>query len=387
MTKKRAWLLASYHIQDFGVKGLSELALAENKQWEILKEKKQFFKVNGLFYIQTCNRIEYLYCFNSDDVSGQDMGLLLPALTSRIYTDLGEITEHLLAVCLSKDSLVFGESQIMGQFKRAYNEAKEQQILGDDLGKLLPWILQESKKIRSKLPFRHFPSSMSALAAKKVQNNINSGDDILFIGAGETNEIVARYLNKKGYSNFHFLNRSLAKAENLAKNIAGRSYTWRDISHIKPVSAIICATSSQEILVNKDLLEKLKPNIVIDLSMPNNVCEAACRELNIDLHTVESFKNNLDQVKKDSQSFLWDLQKHIIDAKNLILRQWKIHSSAISLKSFKDHQGAYIDRIVKELKNNDASDKIITNITRELKLISHEQILDFRKSIENEESY
>ena len=387
MTNKRAWLLASYHIEEFGVKGLSELALAEKSRWEVLGRKFDFENVDGLFYLQTCNRIEYLYCLNSDEITGQDMSSLLPTLTSRIYTDLGEITEHLLGVCLSKDSLVFGENQILGQFKRAYNDSLENALLGETLAKLLPWILKEAKAIRSTLPFRHFPSSMSALAAKSIQSNLNKNDGVLFIGAGETNALVAKHLNKKDYANFYFINRTPAKAKNLADNIAGQVSSWDELNNLNHIEAIVCATNATDILIHQEILTNLKPKLVIDLSLPNNVCEIACKDMNIQLLNVESFRNDLDKVKEESKSFMWDLQKHLIDAKTKTLNRWKLDNSAKTLKNFRQHQNVYIERIVGELKDNGASEKIVTNITKELKQISHQQILEFRRSIENEETY
>jgi len=388
MTASRSWLLASYHIEEFGVKGLSDLALPENKQWHLLREKAQKHpQVEGLFYLQTCNRIEYLYCLRGEELSGHDMNSLLPALTSRLFTDLGEITEHLLGICLSKDSLVFGENQILGQFRRAYLATKEENLVGDPLDKILPWVMEEAKRIRNKLPFRHFPSSMSALAAKKIQQQFTPDAKILLIGAGETNELVAKYLAKKNYHNLYVLNRTFSKAEKLCQRLAGKAFDWSKTDDIPKVDAIVCATNSTEILVSKDALQKWQPQLVIDLSLPENVDVRACQEQAITFLNVENFRNDLDRVKSESREFLWDLQKEIIHAKNEILNKWKIHTHAGQIKSFKEHQATYIESIINELKAHEASDDLIKNISKQLKHISYQQILEFRKSIQNDEAY
>lgn len=387
MQSDTQWLLASYHIQDFGVKGLSALALSENKKWDLLREKLNQPNIKGLFYLQTCNRIEYLYCLSSADTNGNDLNSYLPALTSRVKTDLNDIIDHLLSVCLSKDSLVFGESQILGQFKRSYAEAKEENFLNKDLNNLIQWVLKEAKQIRNHLPFKHFHSSISVLAAQAVQLDHNTEAKILFVGSGETNEIAARYLSKNNFKNLHFVNRSFSKAKALADALHGTAHTWEQTANLNNIDVVICATTSKEILIDKEKINQWKIKTAVDLSVPANISKEDCLSAGINHYDVSNFQHAMERVKDESNEFLLNLQKCITEAKHRIFSNWQIHTSSKLFTQFKKQQDSWMKEVMEEIRESDIEEKVTESIEKKLKKICHQQIIELRKSIEQNEIY
>ncbi|MCB0348298.1 MAG: hypothetical protein KDD37_05655 [Bdellovibrionales bacterium] len=382
--KHTYFALASYHIKDFGVQGLTHIALPEKRLFEQLKEKLNVSGVKGLFYIQTCNRIEYLYSITSDTKLEESFDLLFPHITKRFYTDEKEIIDHLLSVCLSKDSLVFGENQILGQFKKAFLDADTNGLLNRDLHHLLKLVLQEAKRIRSQSNFRHFPTSMSALAAKRIQHIAKTNASILFVGAGETNELVARHLLKKDYRNFYWLNRTESKAAAMAKATAGSSLSWSQLlQQNNQFDVVITATSAGEILFEQSMLEKLGVKVAIDLSVPANINTSGSAAFLF--YNVENFKADLRSVSAESQIFLQDLNQKIIDSTDTIQQQLQLDRLSPLLAKYHQSQQEIFEKHRQELEISLAGtadkDKIMTWFEKTFKELSHQNLVEIKKAI------
>ncbi len=382
--KQNYFALASYHIKDFGVQGLTHIALPEKRLFEQLKEKLNIPGVKGLFYIQTCNRIEYLYSITSDTKLENKFDSLFPQITKRFYTDEKEIVDHLLSVCLSKDSLVFGENQILGQFKKAYSDANEHAFLNRDLHHLLKLVLQEAKRVRSECNFRHFPTSMSALAAKRIQHIVKPDASILFVGAGETNELVARHLLKKDFRNFFWLNRTESKAAAMAKTTAGVSLSWRQLlQQNNNFDVVITATSAGEILFEQSMLDKLGAKLAIDLSVPANINTP--NSASFLFYNVESFKADLNSVSKESQVFLQTLNQKISESTDCIQQHLQLDRLSPLLTKYHQNQQEILARHKLELEKNladtDDKEKIMIWFEKTFKELSHQNLIEIKKAL------
>jgi glutamyl-tRNA reductase len=382
--RNQFFALASYHIKDFGVQGLTHIALPEKRLHEQLKEKLNIPGVNGLFYIQTCNRIEYLYSLSLDVKLEDSFDSLFPQITKRFYSDEKEIIDHLMSVCLSKDSLVFGENQILGQFKQAFSQANDVGLLNRDLHHLLKLVLQEAKRVRSECNFRHFPSSMSTLAAKRIQHTIRNDARILFVGAGETNELVARHLLKKNYKNFFWLNRTETKAAKMAESTAGTALSWAQLlQQNMSFDVIVTATSAGEILFDQKSIEKLGAKIAIDLSVPANI--QTNENAPFLFFNVENFKSDLESVASESQIFLQTLNQKIIDSIDCIQQDLQLDRLAPLLAKYHQSQQELYEKHKLELERSlgDSAEKqkVLTWFEKTFKELSHQNLVEIKKAL------
>jgi len=382
--RNQFFAIASYHIKDFGVQGLTHIALPEKRLHEQLKEKLNIPGVKGLFYIQTCNRIEYLYSLSPEVKLEESFDSLFPQITKRFYTNENEIVDHLLSVCLSKDSLVFGENQILGQFKQAFLNANDAGLLDRGLHHLLKLILQEAKRVRSECNFRHFPSSMSTLAAKRIQHTVCNDARILFIGAGETNELVARHLLKKNYKNFFWLNRTETKAVAMAEATAGTTLSWGQLlQQNMNFDVVVTATTAGEILFEQTSLKKLGVKVAIDLSVPANIrCSDSPSFL---FFNVENFKADLQSVATESQVFLQTLNQKIADCIDLIQQDLQLSRLAPLLAKYHQSQQEIFEKhkleLEKSLGDSSEKQKVLNWFEKTFKELSHHNLSEIKKAL------
>ena len=180
----------------FGESQLND-ALSRLVDQEILDE--------GLI-VSTCNRVELI----ASTPAGADRGLdcladflrdfhqLAPeTLNGHIYRHAdSNAIKHLFRVAASLDSLVIGESQILGQVKEAYRHAINAGTIGRVLSQLMHRTLSVAKRIRTETGVAHNPVSISSVAvelARKIFGDL-SDKTVLLVGAGEMGELAARSL-------------------------------------------------------------------------------------------------------------------------------------------------------------------------------------------------
>src|SRR5712692_6350552 len=194
-------------------------ALARLVDQEILDE--------GLI-VSTCNRVELI----ASTLSGADRGLDCLAdflsnfhhfppntLNGHIYkhADANAI-KHLFRVAASLDSMVVGESQILGQVKEAYQYAVNAGTIGRVLSQLMHRALTVAKRIRTETGVAQNPVSVSSVAvelARKVFEDLTD-KTVLLVGAGEMGELAARSLIDAGTNKLIVTNRSADRAEEIA---------------------------------------------------------------------------------------------------------------------------------------------------------------------------
>ena len=164
--------------------------------------------INGVeeaLYLSTCNRVEIIASIAEDGNALKDLsnflarsgGLTQPEAEGCFYEYRNEeAVRHIFRVASSLDSLVMGETQILGQVKDAYREALEQYATGVVLNRLMHCSFRAAKRVRSETGIAINPVSVSHAAvelAKKIFGSLD-GKKILLIGAGEMAELTGTQL-------------------------------------------------------------------------------------------------------------------------------------------------------------------------------------------------
>jgi glutamyl-tRNA reductase len=266
------------------------LAFSEPLLHDALAELVDQDAVEEGLIVSTCNRVEIL----ASAPPGADRGLgrlmqflcefhhLDPSeLNGHLYrySDAGAVT-HVFRVASSLDSMVVGESQILGQVKDAYQTAVDAGTIGRVLSQLMNRSLHVAKRIRTETGVAHNPVSVSSVAvelARKIFNEL-SDKTVLLLGAGETAELAARSLIDGGTGKLLVTNRTAERAGEMAQDFGGVAVGFEAFYDVLPsVDIVLCSTGAPNYVIRpaetRKALKSRKrgPLLLIDISVPRNI--------------------------------------------------------------------------------------------------------------------
>ena len=245
--------------------------------------------VRAVVVLSTCNRTEF-YCEALHLRTLNDMLIGHPEqdnplLQQQAYAYEGfDAVQHLMQVTSSLNSLIVGETEIIGQVKQAYAMAQAAGLSGKYLDRLFQNAFSVAKVVRSRTAIGTHSVSMAQLAAKLAQpifSNIKEST-VLLIGAGKLAEAIARQLCVMGVKSIMVANRSLGRATAFAGIFAERTNTRgfglsQIKQHLSEADIVISATRSPVPLLMKEAmiealrLRKRKPMVMLDLGVPRNI--------------------------------------------------------------------------------------------------------------------
>jgi glutamyl-tRNA reductase len=303
------------------LKELGKFVICNESLEERLQALRAKFDITEIFYIGTCNRVEFVFTgpVNCSPEFLQDFirtlhfcgsAEQLEAFSKLVSVYEGEeALNHLLRISCSLESLVVGEKEILAQVRKAYNTCKESGFTGDYLRLIMGRVVKTAKEVYTDTNISRKPISVVSLAYRKLRElNMCSHARILIIGAGETNQNIAKYLKKHKFSNFAIFNRSKEKAVNLAKELQGEAYDLKDlINYKKGFDVIITCTSASEPIITEEVYKSLlngetDKKVIVDLAVPNDTCPRVVENypLNfIEVHTLQEIANSNLQERYD----------------------------------------------------------------------------------------
>ncbi len=215
--------------------------------------------------LSTCNRTE-IYCALEarDEAPVADWLAGHRAIGKRDLEDTAYVlweedaARHLMRVASGLDSQVLGEPQIMGQVKAAYEVARGTGTLGPELNLLSQGALYAAKRVRTDTGIGRNPVSIAYVAVTMARQVIDLGAaKCLLIGAGETIELVARHLASAGVREIGIANRTLARADQLARGIGARAMGLGDIPRrLRDYDLVISSTDAAEHIVSASMVER-----------------------------------------------------------------------------------------------------------------------------------
>ena len=188
-----------------------------------------------------------------------------------------EGVQHLLRVASSLESLVVGEREIITQVRKAYDICNQMGLTGDFLRLLVRQTIETAKDIYTHTDIARNPVSVASLAYRQLRDlGIKNDARIIFVGAGETNTVLANYFQKHKFANFTVFNRSLAKATQLAAVLKGRAFELGELVAFKEgFDVLVVCTSSGEPVITSEIYASLNQDtqkkVIIDLGLPANV--------------------------------------------------------------------------------------------------------------------
>jgi len=287
---------------------LERAAVSGDALGKLLRDVFQAEPVAGTFVVSTCNRVE-IYAevdkFHAglsgiSDLLARHSGIPLTELTPHLYVHYEDrAVQHLLAVASGLDSMVVGETQILGQVRQALALAREQGTLGrvlDDLGALA---LRAAKRAHAETGIDRAGANLVSvgvgLAAARLRPDSPAagqplaGLSVLVVGAGSMSSLAVATANRLGAASIVIANRTARRADRLAASVAGATAGLADlpaalaaadlvISCTGADGAVITTGMARDALALRAAGAAAGPLVLLDLALPRDV-EPAVGEL------------------------------------------------------------------------------------------------------------
>ena len=253
--------------------------------------------------LSTCNRTE-LYCAAEAHVAEQLPGWLAEfnqieaaALRPHVYLlDRDEAVRHAFRVASGLDSMVLGETQILGQLKDAVRAADEAGALGTLLHQLFQRTFSVAKEVRSTTAIGAQSVSMAAAAVRLAERVFGKLSDckVLFIGAGEMIELCATHFAAQQPASIVVANRTLERAETLANRFDASIMRLSDLpERLAEFDVVVSCTASTLPILGLGMVEratksrKRKPMVMVDLAVPRDIEPEVARLDDVYLYSVD----------------------------------------------------------------------------------------------------
>lgn len=274
--------------------------------------------VLGVVILATCNRLE-IYADTLDPaVAAQQIQHTLctdfDVPTSSLYMQTGQAAVvHLLSVACGLDSMVLGESQILGQVADAYQHAQQHPQLTPLLHRLFSLALETGKRAHTQTHISRHSTSVSHVALNLAQG----AQTLLIVGAGVMAEQAARAAQERNIAQIYVVNRTYASAQALAQQVGGTAYLWSELwTLLHHVDAVICATGAPHtVLQTADLArvvpQRSAPLTLIDIALPRDVEPSARAVTGVCLYDLDDLQRVVDANLRQREQCIPHVQRII----------------------------------------------------------------------------
>lgn len=286
--------------------------------------------------VSTCNRTE-IYAVVSSAHAGRDYlatvlarraGLAREDFMKLVYVHTGiAAVEHLMKVTCGLDSMVLGETQILGQVRSAYLVAQSVDVTGVLLNQLFRRAIQVGKQAQSDTEIGQRAVSVSYAAvqlAKKIYGDLRD-TKALVLGAGSMSRLSAQYLQAAGVRQIVIVNRTYKNALTLAQSVGGTAANWADLpEQLRKADLVISSTGSPVPIVHANEVRtamqgrrrKSTPMTLVDIAVPRDLDNAIAELKNVYLYDIDDLEGVVEanlQERSRQASLVLELVKEACD--------------------------------------------------------------------------
>lgn len=280
-------------------------AIAEGRLEEFLQSALNLPHVEEILALSTCNRVEFygaskhprLAAGQLMEFLGEPHGLPREALESYTYFYQGEeAVRHGMKVAASLDSLILGETQILGQVKEAYRKALGAGSTGRLLNKYFHKVFAAAKRVRRETSIGAYPVSVSYAAvalAKQIFGDLK-GKKALMIGAGKMSGLALKHLKGAGVEMLYLCNRTPERAQAMGRTYGGEVIPFSNFEKwLADADVVITSTHAPGYLIDAPMAERAfrgrkgRPVFFIDIAVPRDISPEVNQIANVFLYDVD----------------------------------------------------------------------------------------------------
>jgi glutamyl-tRNA reductase len=277
-----------------------------------LKELRAQPSLQGAVILSTCNRME-IYAVTTEIEMG--ISLIKDFLSRYAKMDQQELgrylyihtlydtVRHLLRVVSGLNSMILGETQILGQVAQAYETANQAGVSNKVIHVLFQNALAIGKRVRSETRIDQHPVSISYTAVELAKQCFGDlgGKSIMVLGAGEMSALTAQYLVEAGATMVMVSNRSYDRAVALAAELQGEAVRFSEIERVLPeIDIVISATASPRFILLPPVVAQVmalrpeKPLLLIDIALPRDIHPEVRRISGVTLYDIDDLRGVVD---------------------------------------------------------------------------------------------
>jgi glutamyl-tRNA reductase len=383
-----------------------KVAIAQSDYSDRVQELCAMPGVEEVIILGTCNRTE-IYCLSSEtgkegllDWIHQVNGISPGELEEHFYSHEGErVAHHLIRVASGLDSLVLGETQILGQLKTAWQQAHDAGSIGKVLDRLFQHTFAAAKAIRSTSGISDHPVSVAYTAvvlARQIFGELRS-QTVVLVGAGEMIQLCGRHLREQGVANLLIVNRSKAKAEELAAELDASALTLDQLEDALPRADILISStaSPQPVITKNDVKLALKkrrhrPMFLVDIAVPRDIQPEVSSLKDVYLYTIDDLQQvvdeNMNHRSKAAVSALSDVDKAVDDFMRWLYGLRAARSLKWMRKQSHEHEKELTDKALRKLQAGQDPAKVVQQLASTLtNRILHEPSKRLREAAENQD--
>ncbi|MDD5390126.1 MAG: glutamyl-tRNA reductase [Gallionellaceae bacterium] len=334
--------------------------------------------------LSTCNRTE-IYCNTSQPADVAEWLANFHGLPPRdvkpyLYQHPGsDAANHAFRVASGLDSMVLGETQILGQMKQAAEKASDAGTLGLLLNKLFQRTFSVAKEVRTATEIGASTVSMSAAAvslAERIFPSIKE-QSVLFIGAGEMIDLVATHFAAKGPRRLMVVNRTIERAQALANKFGGEAAALTNLAELLPeFDILVTSTASPLPIVGLGMVEraikarKRRPIFMVDLAVPRDIESEVGDMDDIFLYTVDDLGEVVRSGQSSRQSAVVQAEAIIAASVNEFMHWMDTRRTVPVIRSLRDHgerlRRNEMDKAHKALLRGDDPQVVLDALSRSL---------------------
>ncbi|MBB5172651.1 glutamyl-tRNA reductase [Texcoconibacillus texcoconensis] len=328
---------------------------------EALTTLKQSKSILECAIVSTCNRTEiyavvdqlhtgryYTKAFLSNwfDLPKQDFAPFLQIREGE------HAVEHLLRVTCGLDSMVVGETQILGQIREAFFAAQNQETTGTIFNHLFKEAITLAKRAHSETTIGENAVSVSYAAVELGKKIFGSFEqkDVLIVGAGKMSELTAKHLHASGVEKITVMNRTFEKAAELAENFQGAAKQIDAIEEeLVNTDILITSTGAKNYVIQKDMMEEVikqrkgRPLFLVDIAVPRDIDPELEQFDNIYLYDIDDLQGivsqNIEERKQEAEKIELQIEEAIVafsewvDTLGVVPVITALRSKALSIQS------------------------------------------------------
>jgi glutamyl-tRNA reductase len=278
-------------------------------------ETERLLRENGCaeaLVLDTCNRVEVYGATERELPTSEVARCVARNLDSDVSQDAatfyrhenGECAQHLFRVVSGLDSMVVGETEVLGQAKKAYEAARASGAAGPYLHRLFQRAFRVAKQVRTNTEITRGAVSVGSVAAElagKIFGDLGKCK-VLLLGAGEAGERTARALVSRGVRDLGVSNRSADRARELAALVRAEVIAFDQwLDHCRLIDILITSTATESFLLTCETFEPLaaersgSPLFIIDMAVPRNVDPAVNNLESVYLYDMDSLQSVAEQ--------------------------------------------------------------------------------------------
>ncbi len=365
------------------IKLREKLVFANDMLTQALLELKEKMS-SDILILSTCNRTE-IYQSASDSKTliswlAKFHNIKEMNLKPHLYTFKNEAAfSHACRVAAGLDSMILGETQILGQMKQALKQSEFVGGQGKNIAIFFQKVFETAKLVRTKTGIGASSTTVASTILKVADkiygksNNVN----ILFVGAGEMTELCCKYFSANNKKKLTIANRSIKNGMALAKKVDGHPILIGDIHHtMHSFDIVISSTSSQLPIIGLGMIEKAirlrkhKPMLLIDLAIPRDI-EPEVAELD------DIFLYTFDDLAKITEKNIKNREKETAKAELLIQQQCEEFMSHLQQKTvapyiknlnnkFEQTRISEVKKMEKDLKKGVPVEQVLDKLSKNL---------------------